>query len=141
MSGSLGPELAVRLGDQGDVTQTHRLWHQPRAPQRIGSGVIHQGHIYILNDSGVAECIELRTGKRVWKERLGGKSWSSMVRSGDRLYAVSKKGDCHVVGASTKFEVLATNSLAERTYASLAVSGGELFIRTFENLWCIAEAK
>jgi len=141
MSGYLGPEMAVRLGDEGDVTKTHRLWHEPRAPQRIGSGVIYDGHIYILNDPGVAECIELRTGKRVWKERLGAKSWSSMVRSGDRLYVVSKKGECHVVRAATKFEVLAMNSLGERTYASLAVSDGELFIRTFEHLWCIAEAK
>ena len=137
MSGYMGSELAVRLGGDGDVTESHRLWHEPRSPQRIGSGVIYEGHIYVLNDPGVAECIELRTGKRVWEERLGGKSWSSMVRSGDRLYVVSKKGECHVIRAAPKFEVLATNLLGERTYASIAVSGGELFIRTYEHLWCI----
>ena len=145
MGGYSGMALAVRAGGTGDVTSKHRLWHHPRTKQRIGSGVIHDGHIYILNDPGVAECFELTTGDRVWEERLKGPAansvnWSSLVLSGDRLYAVNQGGDAFVFRASPKFEVMSTNTLAEPTIASMAVSDGEIFIRTHAALWCIASA-
>jgi outer membrane protein assembly factor BamB len=141
MSGFMGPPLAVRLGGKGDVTESHRLWREERAQQHIGSGVIIDAHIFVHNDPGTLECIELRTGKLLWREKLAGSSWSSIVHAGDRLYTTDAEGNCVVVRASTKFEVLARNSLKERTRASIAVSDGELFIRTYQHLWCIAQAE
>jgi outer membrane protein assembly factor BamB len=144
MGGFNGMALAVKTGGNGDVTETHRLWHHPKTKQRIGSGVIHDGHIYIHNDPGVAECFELQTGKLVWEERLKGPgpksdNWSSMVLAGDRLYVINKSGDAFVLRADPKFELLATNSLCEPMDASLAPSDGELYVRTHKALWCIAE--
>src|SRR5439155_20304648 len=112
MGGFGGMALAGRAGGNGDVTGTRRLWHHPKTKQRIGSGVIEDGHIYILNDPGVAECYELKTGKQVWEERLVGQgpdnsSWSSMVLAGDRLYVINHSGDTFVLKASPKFESLA----------------------------------
>jgi outer membrane protein assembly factor BamB len=142
MGGFNGMSIAVRAGGSGDVTDSHRLWRNPRTKQRIGSGVLHEGRIYILNDPGIAECWELESGRLVWEERLTGAgkdntSWSSMVLSGDRLYVVNHSGDTFVLRAGPKFELLAVNSLGERTEASVAVSDGRLFIRTHQNLWCI----
>ncbi len=144
MGGYGGAALAVKAGGSGDVTETHRLWHKPRVPQRIGSAVIHEGHYYILNDRGNAQCNELRTGKLVWDERLRGpgktsQNWSSLVLSEGKLFAVNQAGDAFVFRASPEFELLATNSLDERTIGSMGVSNGEIFIRTYENLWCIAK--
>jgi outer membrane protein assembly factor BamB len=142
MGGFGGMALAVKAGGSGDVTQTRRLWHHPKTKQRIGSGVIHGGYIYILNDPGVAECFELETGKLVWEERLKGPgsrsdNWSSMIVSDRKLYAINQGGDAFVLKASPKFEVLATNSMREPTIGSMAVSDGQIFIRTYKNLWCI----
>ncbi|PYJ61050.1 MAG: serine/threonine protein kinase [Verrucomicrobia bacterium] len=144
MGGFMGMALAVKADGRGDVTQTRRLWHHPKTKQRIGSGVIHHGHIYILNDPGVAECYELKSGKMVWEERLSGKgpdnsSWSSMVLADGRLYVINHSGDTFVLKASPKFELLATNSLGETDNASLAVSDGDIFIRTHKALWCLRE--
>ena len=144
MGGFNGMALAAKAGGSGDVTGSRRLWHHPRTKQRIGSGVIHDGHIYILNDPGVAECFELQTGKLVWEERLKGAapksdSWSSMVLADGKFYVINQGGDAFVLKANPKFEVLATNSLAETTMASIAPSDGELFIRTHKGLWCISE--
>jgi len=141
----MGMALAVKAGGSGDVTGTHRVWHHPKTKQRIGSGVIYDGHIYIVNDPGVAECYELKTGKLIWEERLVGQgpdnsSWSSMVLADGRLYAINHSGDTFVLKASPKFEVLAANSVGEPDNASLAVSEGDLFIRTHKALWCIAES-
>jgi hypothetical protein len=65
-----------------------------------------------------------------------------MVATADgRLYVNSHSGDTFVLAASTKFELLATNRIPERTLSSIAVSDGDLFIRTYKHLWCIGARK
>jgi outer membrane protein assembly factor BamB len=147
MGGFLGTTIAVRPGGEGDVTGTHRLWQTTRTRNRLGSGVVHAGHLYILNTEGIVECVELKTGKAIWEERLKGQaakseSWSSMVLVGDKIYIPNQSSETYVLRASPKFELLSVNSLdGELTNASLAVSDGELFVRTHKNLWCIAQMK
>ncbi len=144
MGGFNGMDLAVKTGGKGDVTSSLRLWQHPKSPQRIGSGVVHDGHIYILNDPGTAQCIDLKTGETVWLERLKGpgptgQNWSSLVLSEGRCYAVNQGGDAFVFKASPTFELLATNSMGEKIIGSIAVSDGQLFIRGHKHLFCIGK--
>ncbi|MFO1501693.1 MAG: PQQ-binding-like beta-propeller repeat protein [Verrucomicrobiota bacterium] len=144
MGGYMGMALAVTAGGAGDVTASRRLWHHPKTKQRIGSGVIDDRYIYILNDPGIAECYQLQTGKLVWEERLRGPApksdnWSSMVAGAGKLYVINQGGDAFVLRASPRFEVLATNSMGETTISSPAVSDGEIFLRTHKALWCVSE--
>jgi hypothetical protein len=62
-----------------------------------------------------------------------------MVLADGKLYAINQGGDAFVLEASPRFEVLATNSLGEATIASMAVSDGDLFVRTHKALWCFRE--
>jgi outer membrane protein assembly factor BamB len=143
MGGFNGDMLAVKAGGAGDVSAKHRLWLKRKTKQRIGSGVINGEHIYILNEPGVAECIELQSGKTVWEERLAGKgpdstSWSSMVLAEGKLYVLNHSAETFVLKAKPSFELVAVNSLEpERTEASIVPAGGELLIRTHQALWCI----
>lgn len=146
MGGFNGMTVAVKAGGSGDVTTSHRVWQHPRTKQRIGSGVIHDGHVYILNDPGVAECFELKTGRLVWEERLKGQgakadNWSSLVLADGLLYGMNQAGDCPVFKASPKFELVSMNPLGEASMSSVAPSNGELFLRTYKSLWCIAGKK
>jgi outer membrane protein assembly factor BamB len=142
-----GSTVAVKPGGMGDVTESHRLWQKVRDKQRIGSGVITGGHLYILNTPGTAQCIELGSGRPVWEERLQGatgrsESWSSMVLSGDKIYVLNQAGDCFVLRASPKFEKIAANGLNDGLCnASVAPSEGDIFIRTHKHLWCISAKK
>jgi outer membrane protein assembly factor BamB len=140
MSGFGGPALAVRTGGSGDMTETHQLWRLPSAPQRIGSGVILGEHLYMVNTPGTFQCFELKTGKSLWIERIGGETWSSLVCADGRLYVTTLEGETVVLAAKPAFAVLARNPLKERTLASIAVSGGALFIRTYRHLWCVGSA-
>ncbi len=138
MCGFGGAGLAVRAGGRGDVTGTHRVWLVPRVPQRIGSGVIRDGHLYTLTDAGIVECRELKSGETIFQERLKGNNWSSLVLSADgNCYAANQLGDCFVFRASPEFELLATNPMGEKIIGSIAVSGGQLFIRGYRTLFCI----
>ncbi len=147
LGGYNGFAIGVKTGGSGDVTATHRLWQEKRNPQRIGSGVAIDGKIYIGSDAGIVQCLDAKTGARVWDERpqvpgARAASWSSIVQSGDRLYLVMKSSDTLVFRAGPKFEQLAVNSLNDgMTNASLAVSNGDIFIRTHKHLWCIGSGK
>jgi len=142
ISGHNGPTLAVRPGGNGDVTKTHQLWQAAtKNPQRIGSGVLHDGHLYLADADGFAECIETGTGKVVWKERLGGKLWGSLLLADGRLYVSSLEGQTYVVEASPKFKQIAKNDIGEPIYSALAVSNGELFLRSYQHLYCIGSSK
>ncbi len=137
-----GAALAARVGGKGDVTETNRLWYQPSGPQRIGSPVLLGEHVYLVNENGTAECLELKTGKDLWgKKVVCGTVWGSLVAAGGRLYITDKSGDTAVLAASPKFEELAKNSLGETSMSTPAVADREIFLRTHKHLWCIAEKK
>ena len=143
MSGYGGPSMAVRAGGSGDVTETHRLWHLEEKnmnPQRVGSGLLVDGYVYILNEPGIAWCMNATTGEVQWRERLGSKSWCSMTLADGRLYVASEKGDTFVIAPNPKeFQLLAENPLGELMRASLAFSNREIFARTYQHLYCIGE--
>ena len=145
MCGYGGSAMAIKPGGSGDVTEKNRLWYEPKVQQRIGSGVVYQGHHYILTDGGILECRDIQTGKLVFNERVkgpgpAGQNWSSLVLSADgKLYAANQGGDCFVFKAAPKYEMLATNTLGEKIIASIAVSDGHLFIRSYQSLWCIGK--
>jgi outer membrane protein assembly factor BamB len=141
MGGYYGNSIGVRAGGEGDVTESRRLWREERPWGGIGTGVATDGYLDVQDSGGIVYCLEMETGKTVWKERLPGKgkSWGSFVMSGDRIYTLSQGGDTVVFKGGLKFEEVALNDLGETTNSSLAVSDGELFIRTHEALWCIRD--
>jgi outer membrane protein assembly factor BamB len=145
MGGYFGGTVAVKMGGSGDLSD-QKVWSVKREKRhRLSSGVIKDKHIYISNTIGVAECLELQTGKQLWEERLkatgaNGEIWGSMVRAGDRLYVVNQSGDTFVIRATPeKFEPLAVNPLNEHCNTTPAIANGEVFIRTDQALWCISE--
>ncbi len=141
ISGFQKPMMAVRMGGRGDVTATHRLWLVEMTQQRIGSGVVRGGYLYVSNAPGICECILVKTGETVWKERLGGDLWGSILLAGDHLYVSNKQGDVFVLAASPSFALIAKNAMGEHMKAAIAPSDGQLFIRTYENLYCVGKRK
>lgn len=140
MGGYYGNSIGVRAGGAGNVTGK-RLWQEIRHHGGIGTGVAKGGHLYFHDSGGIVYCLEFETGATKWKARLPGQanSWGSLLLAGDRIYTLSQSGETALFKASPdKFESLGLNELGERTNSSIAVAGGELFIRTHEALRCIA---
>lgn len=144
MSGYHGSALAVKTGGKGDVTDTHRVWQQPRPnPQRIGSGVIVGEHMYMANAGpGTVQCIDIKTGKDLWQgKRLGDSHWGSLVCADGNLYVTDQAGDTFVFDAKPKYQLISRNRLGEHTNASIAISEGCIYIRTYQHLWCISDTR
>ncbi len=137
-----GAAIGVKTGGTGDVTETHRLFRAAKNPQRIGSGVIVGDHAYVVNEPSVV-CIDLKTGKQAWDKPITGGAWGSIVHSDGKLYLTSQRGETLVFAVKPdEYEEIATNKLdGSTTRASIVPSDGELFIRTYKHLWCIAAKK
>lgn len=141
ISGHNGPALCMKLGGTGDLTTSNRLWLTPRNQQRVGSCVIHDGHVYLANATGIAQCLDARTGKEIWAERLGGTLWGTMLLAAKRLYVTNKEGDVFVLNASPKFKLLARNRMGEHMKATVAPSDGQVFVRTYQTIYCIGQRR
>jgi outer membrane protein assembly factor BamB len=105
--------------------------------------VLIDDHVYILNEQGLAQCLDVKTGEDLWKKDRVSKTpiWGSMVSAAGRLYVTDQAGDTFVFAANPRFELLATNSLDEKVMATPAIADGEIFIRTHQHLWCISTKK
>jgi len=133
--------LGIRPDGQGNVTNTHVLWHERKSPAYVPSPIAAGKHFFLVSDEGTASCLEAKTGKRMWQERLGRHHRPSPVWAGGNLYFLDDDGQTFVVKAEPKFELVAKNALGEGCFASPAISRGQIFIRGLKNLYCIGAGK
>lgn len=136
-----GPAIGFKLGGSGDITESNRLW-QAQLPQQVASGIAMNGFAYVICGSpSAAQCIEIRTGKVRWTERLeGGETWGSLVAAGGRFYATHRNGVTSVFRATEdSFELLAQNDLGEASNATPAISDGQIFLRTDKHVYAVSE--
>ncbi|MDP7010083.1 MAG: serine/threonine protein kinase, partial [Verrucomicrobiota bacterium] len=90
-------------------------------------------------DSGIASCFNGSDGKRLWMERLGGGHSASTVSAEGNVYFVSDRGVTTVLRPGPRFNVIARNDLGEKISASPAISQGQIFLRSDNNLFCIGK--
>ena len=95
--------------------------------------------IYFVSDKGVASCLDAHSGEVHWTKRLGGNFSASPIFAEGRIYFSSEEGKTYVLRQSTDYDLLATNDLGQRTFASPATDDGTLFIRSESHLWRIGE--
>lgn len=136
--------MALRAGGKDDVSKTHIDWTSSRSPY-IPSPVHHAGHIYWMDRAGYAICLNAKTGKEVYRERLESTGrapqfYASPVLVDGKIISVSRNAGAFVIEAKPKFKQLAQNVIAtDRTVfnGSPAVSRGRLFFRSDTHLYCV----
>lgn len=134
--GKRGPVLAFRV--EGDTKVPKLAWSKDRGTD-VPTPTTDGNYLYIVNDRGVAWCLEAKSGAVRWgPERVAGGTYSaSPVVADGRIYAVNEAGVTTVLRAGPKFEILAENDLGGYTLSSPAVADGRLFLRTDESLYAI----
>jgi outer membrane protein assembly factor BamB len=129
--------LAIRVDGRGDVTKSRVDWRLDRAVPLTPSPLLVGEELYLINDNGIATCLDSRTGKEYWQQRIGGSHSASPLYADDRIYFLSEDGQSVVIAPGKEFKMLATNQLNGQTLASMAVSGGAIFLRSGSNLYCL----
>jgi outer membrane protein assembly factor BamB len=129
---------AVRPGGHGDVTSTNVAWKFSKAVGSKPSPLWIDGLLYLVNDSGVAACVEAKTGKQVWSHRFDNGGYSAAPLSADgHVYLFSDGGVTTVLRPGRKYEEVAVNHLEGSFMASPAVASHALILRTKTNLYRI----
>jgi outer membrane protein assembly factor BamB len=127
--------LAMRPDGTGDITKSHIVWTYKKSVPKHGSQLLVDDLIYMVSDDGVASCLEAKTGKKVWIQRLGGKYSASPIYAGGRIYFFSEKGVCPVITTGRDYKLLATPTLKEGFMASPAVLDNAFIFRTIHHLY------
>lgn len=127
--------LAVRPDGQGDVTDSHVAWSLKRAVPLTPSPLLVGEELYLVSDNGIASCLDAKTGKTHWQQRLGGNHSASPIFAEGRIYFLNEEGESVVIEPGKEFKKLATNQLDGQTLASMAVSGKAIFIRSSDHLY------
>ena len=118
------------------------VWSTPNGPD-VPTPVTDGKYLYVINDRGIAFCFDAQTGAEVYSgQRIRPGTYSSSpVLADGKIYIVNEEGLTVVLLAGPKFEVLAENPLNDYTLSSIAVSDGQLFLRTTGHLYVVGERR
>lgn len=138
-SGHTASILAIPQGRTGELTAADIVWRTPRGAPSRPTPVLLGDYLFVTSDQGVASCLDAKTGKHLWQERLRKATSASPVAAEGRIYFPDEEGSTHVVAAEPKFKLLATNNLDTGCMASPAIAGDAIFLRTKTHLYCIGK--
>lgn len=130
---------AIKPDGHGDVTEKNLVWETHKNTPLTPSMLVVGEELYMVSDSGTVTCLDAKTGKVRWSERVGKTTSACPFYADGKIYIQDEFGTAYVLKAGLKFELLATNSLPDKAMASYAVHGRHLLIRTHHALWCVGE--
>jgi outer membrane protein assembly factor BamB len=136
-----GPYMAIRPGGKGDITATHIAWESQTGAPYISSLVQDNGLLFMATDVGGVTVVDAKTGARVWQQRIDGIFSASPVAGDGKIYFASETGETIVVRSARTPEVIARNDIGQRLMASPAISNGQIFLRTDDQLFAIGAAR
>jgi outer membrane protein assembly factor BamB len=145
MSGFRGNSLkAIRLDQaKGDITGTPAVaWTLDRDTPYVPSPLLYGDILYFLKtNNGLLSAFDAKTGKPHYQaQRIDAipNVFSSPVAAAGRVYIVGREGATAVLRHGPKLEVLAVNELSDGFDASPALVDGEIYLRGYRFLYCIA---
>lgn len=130
--------LAIRPGGTGDVTRSHVLWRQSRYLPYVPSPIHYRGYLFWVKRGGIVASLDPETGKTLKVGRVSGQSryFSSPVAGDGKIYLLSEKGELSVITAEPQWRELSRADFQEEAYATPAISGGRIYLRTARHLYC-----
>lgn len=136
-----GQILAIRPDGRGDVSQTHVAWRVARGAPQKPSLLLIGDLLYMIGDTGIAMCVDARTGDIIWRARVGSTYSASPIAVDGRVYFFSEEGKATVIATGREYKVLAENQLDEGFMASPAVDGDTLIVRTRTHVYALEEKR
>lgn len=125
----------LEIRSEGNNLRAHRIWENTRMKNRFNSSVLHEGHIYGL-DEGILACVRVDDGELRWK---GGRyGYGQLLLAGDHLIIISERGELVLVKASPQAhqEMARFQAIEGKTWNVPAIERGYLLVRNAEEMAC-----
>ncbi|MEY3174107.1 MAG: hypothetical protein RLZZ436_2021 [Planctomycetota bacterium] len=129
--------LAIAPGGRGDITTTHVRWEHLKQIPYCPSPLYYRGALLMVKNGGIMTVLDAATGKVQKQKRLRATAdyYASPVAGDGKVYLLNVNGELTVLAADT-WEELHTVALEADGHATPAISGGRLFVRAGETLYC-----
>ena len=133
--------IALNEGNKGKISIEKIAWMQSEKIPEVPSPIVVNGFIYTVKDGGWLSCIDKKTGKLYFSEKLGttGGYLASPVAANGHLYIAGHRGIVHVINASNTPEVVSEIKLEGKILATPAIVGNNLYIRTTDYLYAFGQ--
>ena len=132
---------AIRMGGSGDISKTHVLWRKDGPSADVPTPVAVDGLVYVCTDKGTVACLKAESGEEVWSvelEKNRNAYSASPVLVDGHVYVVQEDGKAFVLNAGPGDRIAAENSLDDEFVVATPVFvGGNIYLRTFDRLYCI----
>lgn len=135
------PVIAIKPDGKGDITNVadKHFWAWKKTPD-VPTPVVVDDLVYLCMENGNLTLLEAKTGKEVYTQATHRmRHRASPVYADGKLYLTARDGKVHVIQAGREFKILSVNDLGEDQSSSPAISGGTIYMRTFEHLWAIRQ--
>ncbi|MEO8270344.1 MAG: PQQ-binding-like beta-propeller repeat protein [Aureliella sp.] len=129
--------VAVDIGGSGDVSDSAIAWRHVRQVPEISSPIEIDGDLYFASSQGVISCLDAATGELYWQKRVGGNFAASPLFADGSIYFSNSAGVTTVIQPGHDYVELARNELFGETYASPAIYGNRILLRTNPYLFCL----
>ncbi len=138
-----GALWAIDATKTGDVTASAVIWKltDKEFTRSISTVAIGDGLLYAAELNGYLNCLEVSTGKRIWRQDLEGSVWASPLIADGKVYIANEDGDVMVLQHGRQVKVLAKNSMNETVHATVSPADGVLYIATMSKLYAIGQPK
>lgn len=134
MGFSKGELIAFRPGGKGVVEDSQIAWRSSRNVPTKPSPLVVGEWLFMIDDGGIASCLEAATGREIWRERVGGNFSASPLLASGRIYFFNEEGKTTVIEAAPEYKVLAVNDLGNGFMATPAIADNALILRSREAL-------
>jgi outer membrane protein assembly factor BamB len=133
--------IAIRPGAQDKSTGPEEVYKIEDGAPYVPTSIAVDGLLFTFDDRGYASCLRSDTGEQLWREKPAKRFYGSPVWADGKLYCITTDGDVLVIRAGEIYELLATNSLGEKSHATPAIAGGIMYLRTYSHLISIGPKK
>lgn len=132
--------IAIDPGGKGDITSTPFVkWRFKEPVLQLLTPLIKDGLIYTINTKSQFFCLDAATGSQIYTRRMTAKYNSSPVYAGGNIYFTSVSGETMVIKEGKKLDIVSRNKISGEVYATPAITGNTILIRTADNLYCIGQ--
>jgi outer membrane protein assembly factor BamB len=138
-----GPVVGVKPNAAGAVAagSEYEQWRRPNNTPDVPSPLVHDGLVYLCRESGILLCMDAKTGKELYSQRIHNQRHrASPVYADGKVFCTARDGVITVVQAGPEFKILATNKLPDDFTASPVVVDGRIYLRGFKTLYAIGPA-
>ena len=144
----MGRVVCIDGTGAGDITKTHEVWRAAGLKVGYASPLVHDGRLYVIDDSANLHALDAATGKRLWQHSLGTVGKGSPVWADGKIYATEVNGNVHILkagagGATTlhREHLTAGGERYAEIFGSPAIAYGRVYFTTEEGLYCLGDRK